>query len=323
METKLKYSFLMVNYNMGKMVSRCVENFKSQVAETDSYEVLIADNSNDPECQIADVCLNSHSNVRILRLDQNRGWVDALNRLLPLATGEFILIAHPDIEMTGKCLSLLARFIESNPSAGVVSPDLWYPNGQRCTIRTCFPSVMSELRRLGNTVARAIVKRNIFRGEKVWDRTADAHVQMVMSVCMLIRREVLQQISQINPKLSVYYANDFICAKAAALGWNSYYVRDARAIHFERFAPRRLYGAGREMDYKSDPLPANARMRTDFFTFLGSIYPWHTVAAIRLIAICEDFWLLITNSLHFFPRRAASVRHLMRSLIVDLGGKAR
>jgi GT2 family glycosyltransferase len=283
----MTYSFLLVNFNMWGLVERCIREIQAGIAgQNASCEILIADNSTDSRfCAPADFQLPT---VRITRLTENRGWVDALNCILPAAQGEYVIIMHPDVTLAPGCIAALRSFLQTHPRAGVAAPNLLYPDGNPNSIRLQFPSVSVEARRLANIVCHILSKRRPLRDELLWDHATDVKADMVMSVFMMFRREAVQQIGPVDPNLWTYYANDWLCGRARALGWTCHYVAAARATHWERYSPPDLYSNATASAYKRDPVPVSDRMCRDRFTFLRAFYPLPARAAFRALATIEN-----------------------------------
>jgi GT2 family glycosyltransferase len=283
----MTFSFLLVNFNMWGLVARCVEEIAAGVSAEDSYEIVIADNSTDERFRAPDDPSLLPAHVRVVQISENRGWVDALNRIIPEARGRFVVIMHPDVTLEPGCLGTLRSFLERHPRAGVVSPGLVYPDGRPNTIRLRFPSLGVEARRLANIACHIALKRRPLRDEVLWDHQYDASADMVMSVLMMFRHEALLEAAPVEPRLWTYYANDWLCGMVRRRGWTCHYVAAARAVHWERYSPPGLYSDGGTSEYKRSPVPVSDRMCRDRFTFLRAFYPLPVRLAFRVLATAE------------------------------------
>jgi GT2 family glycosyltransferase len=283
----VNYSFLLVNFNMWGLVERCVRDIRSALRPGETCEVLIADNSTDPRHAAPEDVSSLGPSLRVVRLADNRGWVDALNRLLPEAAGDFIVVMHPDVTPDPGCFATLRGYLEEHPRAAVAAPRLMYPDGSKNSIRLRFPSVAVEARRLVNILCHIAMKVRPLRDEVLWDYASDAQADMVMSVLMVWRREALRQVGLVESRLWTYYANDWLCGRARRLGWTCHYVAAARAVHWERHSPRGLYSDGAGSEYKRDPVPVSDRMCRDRFVFLSEFYSMPVCSAFRVLATAE------------------------------------
>jgi GT2 family glycosyltransferase len=283
----MTYSFLLVNFNMWGLVERCVREIETHIGEHNGYEILIADNSTDVRFAAPEEFARDNPRVRVTRVPANRGWIDALNRILPQVAGQFIVIMHPDVTLDENCVPSLREFLKSHPRAGVVAPSLSYPDGTPNTIRLQIPRVSVELRRLINIASHIVLKRRLVRDETLWDHRADVQAETLMSVLMMFRREVLAQIEPVEPRLWSYYANDWMCGRARQRGWTCHYVVGAKAVHWERYSPASLYSDSKNSAYKRSPVPVSDRMNRDRFTFLRAFHSFPRLTAFRMLATAE------------------------------------
>src|ERR1035438_2088422 len=114
----MKCSFLLVNFNMAGLVGQVVDIILLQFQDSSQYEILIADNSCEEFKSLTVSSFPLGIPVTLFRI-KNSGLVDALNFLIPLATGEFVMIMHPDVELSPGCVTELIAFLERHPKAGV------------------------------------------------------------------------------------------------------------------------------------------------------------------------------------------------------------
>jgi GT2 family glycosyltransferase len=314
----VEYSFLLVNFNMAGLVLRLIENLREAAPAGAAIEIIIADNSTDPEMRLSPEALPAGVNVRLQPVERGGGFVAALNQIIPLASGRWVMIMHPDVELSAGSLAALSTFLQAHPKAGVLGPDLFYPDGTPNKIRLRLPTARTEVRRFLNQLSVIVTRRRLGSDEVLWDRGGDVSTDTVMSVCMMIRREALAAIGPIDERLISYYSNDYLCHRVRELGWTCHYTLGARVIHFERFAPRGTYSESAEMAYKRSTVAANPRMRLDYFRFLSLCYPLRARVALRAVALAEDSVQLLAQLKHPVKRRA-QFKRLVASVMIDLG----
>ena len=316
----MDYSFIVVNYNMAELVVDLVENIASQLNGDIRYEIIIVDNSTDPSSTLAQDRFRKQIPVQLVRLAENKGFVDALNRALPLAIGQWVTVMHPDITFCNGSITALSNFLAANPRAGVISPDIYYPNGDPTKLRLRRPTVASECRRLGNIFSHIFLRRKLFAEVAQWDHRDSVEANMVMSVCMMFRREALAAIGRIEPQLLIYYSNDWMCHRLAKAGWSCHYTSTARVIHYERFTPQEKYSSSGNMEYKRSTIAANPQMRSDYFVYLRAMYSRLEMVLLRTVALIEDSLQLLSQLKNRnAPARSAAIKKMMQSIWVDLG----
>jgi GT2 family glycosyltransferase len=122
----------------------------------------------------------------------------------------------------------------------------------------------------------------------LWDRNADAEADMVMSVCMFIRREIIDRMKAVPDAFFMYFANDYICLQALRQGFKNYYVKDAGIVHYERFADQKLF-ASKQLDYKMTAVPVADRMERDKFLFLKVLCNRPVYLLFQILSTMEHF----------------------------------
>lgn len=308
-----RYSFLLVNYNMWGLAERCLREIEASVAD-EEYEILLADNSTDGEFRAPPDCTKAFRRLSLIYLEQNNGWVDVLNRLIPLASGDFVVVMHPDVRIPPGCFAALRLFLESRPLAAMVSPAMVYPDGTRCRLRLHVPLVGAELKRVVNKLCHIGVKRAPLTPEIFWNHEGDVEAETLMSVMMMIRREALRQMIPVNPQISTYFANDWLCASARRLGWSCHYTAAITITHCERHSERTLYSSSESSSYKRTAMAPAAIMFQDQFLYLRDFYAWPTLLALRLLATIEFGLLLLSYLRPRVPERSVLTRQCWKAL---------
>lgn len=117
-------SIIIVNYNTGKVLEKCIESFYKFEAQGNS-EIIIVDNcSQDNSKEIIKNLGRKHKNICSVFLDKKISFAGANNLGFKPGSSEFVLIMNPDIIFTEPVLkSLIDRFKE-NGNPGAISPAL-------------------------------------------------------------------------------------------------------------------------------------------------------------------------------------------------------
>jgi N-acetylglucosaminyl-diphospho-decaprenol L-rhamnosyltransferase len=109
-ESTPKVSVIIVNYNSGVLLAKCIDSLKRQTFK--DWEAIIIDNcSCDDSLDFAD---GDDLRIRIVRLDSNLGFAAANNRGFELARGSWIATLNPDAfpepQWLEKLLDAAARY---------------------------------------------------------------------------------------------------------------------------------------------------------------------------------------------------------------------
>lgn len=310
-----KISFLLVNYNMNGLIKHCLDSILKTIPKHLAYEILIADNSTNPDFSIDDKLLKQYANITLVRILDNKGWVDALNHLFAKVTGKYAFILHPDIEFKENAIDLLIDFMDCHPSVGIASPNMSYPNGSLNKIRLKFPTLKTETKRILNISFYLLFKHKLLLDEVLWDRKTDISTDTVMSVCMCIRKEILGKVIKIPSAFKIYYANDYLCYIAKTMKFKCYYLKSALVVHFERYADDKKYCSKEEMNYKKSGLAALLRMEKDKFTFLRVVYSKMLIILFKILAFFEFLIHLIVAFLKYRSLSNVEVKEYLRYLM--------
>lgn len=142
---------------------------------------------------------------------------------------ERVLLLNPDTVVRPGAIAELMRFMDDHPQAGIVGSRLEDPDGTPQVSAFNFPTVLSEVEggfRLG-VVTRLLRKWMI---APPW-RNDTHRCHWVAGACMLVRREVFEDIGMMDEGYFMYYEEVDFCLRAARKGWETWYVPAARVVH--------------------------------------------------------------------------------------------
>ena len=114
--TKPLVSILIPTYNRPEYLRRAVESCLAQIYP--NYEVIITDNSTNDESARMAAAWN-YPRVRYFKNQGNVGPVASSNRAVSLSSGQYIKFLMDDDLLKPRCLELMVKALEENPTAGV------------------------------------------------------------------------------------------------------------------------------------------------------------------------------------------------------------
>jgi GT2 family glycosyltransferase len=91
------------------------------------YEVIVVDNASSDDTP---AMLTQVENMRVIRNEENLGFVDACNAGAAAARGDYVLFLNNDTMVTPGWLSSLVRIFEQDPQCGAAGSKLIYPDGR-------------------------------------------------------------------------------------------------------------------------------------------------------------------------------------------------
>ena len=109
----------------------CLESLAPQVDEL----VLVANPGGSP----------STAGARVIENERTLGFGANINRGVAATSAPFVVASNPDIEATPGSIAALHEFAEAHPRAGIVGPQMHYPDGRWQPSRRSFPTVSGTL----------------------------------------------------------------------------------------------------------------------------------------------------------------------------------
>jgi len=170
--------------------------------------------------------------ARLLVNDRALGFAANANKGIAATSAPFVVVANPDTEPHVDAVRLLLEFAESNPRAGVVGPQLLFPDGQWQPSRRSFPTV-------GGTIVRRTPLRRILRPETrqvdhylLEERpTEPVRSDWMLAAFLLLRRDMLDELGGFDEGYRLYGEDIDLCYRAAKAGWERWYVPQASVTH--------------------------------------------------------------------------------------------
>lgn len=192
----------------------------------------------------------AHPSVHFDFAGANLGYARAANRGAEGASSRFLLFLNSDTVMEEDVITPLAAALEADSALAIAGPRLVHPDGTHQSSTHGFPTALKEVLRLfprlKSRLEDAAAVRRI--GERV-ERARPSHllarytpadrprrVPEVTGACILIRRDVFEEVGGFDPRFFLYLEEADLCWRAGRRGYGVLYVPGARLVH-------RLHGA--------------------------------------------------------------------------------
>jgi N-acetylglucosaminyl-diphospho-decaprenol L-rhamnosyltransferase len=168
--------------------------------------------------------------VRVLENDRPAGYAANANRGIAETTAPFVVVCNPDTEAGPDALAVLRHFAEQHPRAGIVAPELRYPDGEWQPSRRRFPTV-------SGTIVRRTPLRRVLGGTQrahygLDERPTDpVQADWLLGAFLLLRREMLDELGGFDEGFRLYGEDIDLAYRAAKSGWERWYVPAAKVTH--------------------------------------------------------------------------------------------
>ncbi len=231
-------SIIIVNWNGGGLLSRCVETIVTS-KPTPTYEIVIVDNASadDSLARLRSsqllAPLFANQRLRIHNNTENRGFGAANNQGFALTNSPFVLLLNLDTEVRPGTIDTLMRTIQSDATIAVCGPKIVNTDGTLQISAFFNPprvwhTVLSQLK-LYHLLPRGV------RGELLlgrhWDHNRRRCVPMLSGAAMLARREMIEQVGGFDERFHMYSEDTEWCWRITKANWKLMFVPEAVVLH--------------------------------------------------------------------------------------------
>ena len=229
MNNKTDISLIIVNHNVGELLSRCLDSIEA--ASEITCELIVVDNASS-DGSVA-MLAQKHPRAKLIANSNNLGFAAACNIGIKAAKGKYPVLLNPDTLVEPGCLKSLFDFMESNPKAGLAGPKVLNQDGSiQPTIRA-IPGYLNILFSRKSPITAIWpgnpgASRYMLRG---FPDDKPSQVPALGGVCLILRREMLEQTGLLDEKYFMYLEDIDLCLTASQKGWQVFYVPQARIIH--------------------------------------------------------------------------------------------
>ncbi|WP_019570031.1 glycosyltransferase family 2 protein [Thioalkalivibrio sp. ALE11] len=220
---------VVVNWNAGDQLSRCVNSVLENAPEELSRLIVVDNGSLDGSVE----GVATDDRVRVLRAGSNLGFAAACNLGARHASAAYILFLNPDTIIGSRSLREPIAFMESPAGADAAICGIQLIDQDGEIARSCarFPRPgMLIARMLGVDRLPGLKARGMRMGD--WDHRETRTVDQVMGAFFFVRRSVFDQLGGFDERFFMYFEEVDFSYRARNAGWRSVYLAGARAFHF-------------------------------------------------------------------------------------------
>jgi hypothetical protein len=184
--------------------------------------------------------------LTIVENGANLGFAAGCNRAFAVTDSPFVFLLNPDAKLHDGALAEIVAFLETHPRCGIAGSRIYNVDGsiqESCGefdtwigafLRSSAWGEWPGLRRFANGAK--------LRG---WDYEGERRVDLVIGAAMAIRRRLLREIGPFDERFFLYHEEVDFAKRAAAAGWETWYVPSSAAVHEGMGSARGLYDVER------------------------------------------------------------------------------
>ncbi len=224
--SRLTLSVVVPTQDTRELTLRCLASLAA--ARPAPAEVVVVDDGSRDDT--AQAVAASYPALRLLRLQEARGFTAAANAGMALARGGLLLLLNSDTEVAAEALGALLDAFATAPSLGIAGAALVYPDGRPQWSGGLAPRPL-WLVALGSGLAFRLGGLRFWRRLRPVSGHRDRPVEWVTGAALAVRREVWQAVGPLDPRFVLYAQDLDLCLRARAQGWQVAVVPACRVVH--------------------------------------------------------------------------------------------
>jgi len=231
-------SIIIVNWNGGDLLSRCVETIVSSAPRV-TYEVVIIDNASTDnsldqlQTTKAAALLNSNQQLRIFNNSENKGFGAANNQAFDLTDSPFVFLLNLDTEVYPGTIDTLMRTMVSDPQIGACGPKILNPDGSLQISAFFNPprvwhTILSQLKL--DYLLPPRIRGELLLGRH-WDHNRQRAVPMLSGAAIFARRQMIEEVGGFDERFHMYSEDNEWCWRITQSAWKLMFEPEAVVLH--------------------------------------------------------------------------------------------
>jgi GT2 family glycosyltransferase len=276
-------SVVIVNWNARELLADCLDSLFA-AAERLTLEVLVVDNASSDGS--VEMLQKSYPEVELIANRENLGFARAANQAIRRSRGCRILLLNPDTLVMKQSLSKMVGLLDLQPLVGALGPKILTAEGSiDSQAGRRFPTLLTELfDQL--SVSRLFPRSRLFGRYLMgyWDHDDSREVDLLSGACLMVRREVIEQVGLLDKEFFLYGEDVEWCHRIQRAGWKVFYYAEAEIIH--------LGGGSTKGAKEGLPLEALRSMNLFFAKAYGALYARLHRCLIFLVTLAKEVFFL-------------------------------
>jgi GT2 family glycosyltransferase len=196
----------------GTDLDRCLAALAD--ARYPDLEIVVIDNGVTPPVDEGRL-----AGVRVLRNEENLGFVGAANQGIDATTGEAVLLLNDDAFVEPSALHALVRTLDAHPAWGA------------CQAKLLLADDPERLDTAGSflTATGFLVHRGAFEPEAPF--SASDEIFAAKGAALLLRRSAVREAGSFDPVFFAYFEETDLCWRLWLAGYEVGFAADARVLH--------------------------------------------------------------------------------------------
>lgn len=229
--SEIELSICIVGINAFDYLQKCLESIYANKIGV-NFEIIYVDNHSSESGM--GLIETRFPTLTIIQNPQNYGFARGNNQAIQISKGKDILLLNPDTIVEENAIQRMIDYLRQNPDTGIVGPKVLNSDGSfqaQCKRGEARPwEVICYFSRLSNLFPHHPFFSGYLQGHL--DENQSHHVPSISGCCMLIRKDVIDQIGLLDERFFAYQEDTDYCVRARKAGWKVTYYPSAQIIHY-------------------------------------------------------------------------------------------
>lgn len=213
-------SISIINTNNCEMTLQCLRSVYQGINHFD-MEIIVIDNASTDGS--ADTITKEFPEVKLIRNRTKLGFSSNNNQAILKTSGRYIMLLNDDTIALGDAFNEIISFMDEHPEVGVVGANLLNPDHTDQEDSYYPPRPLYDAFRPLSTWINPLV----------CDPDLPTLVGGVCGACMVVRREVIEQVGLLDTDFDPIYSEEVEwCHRIRQDGWLIYHLPKAKVIHY-------------------------------------------------------------------------------------------
>jgi GT2 family glycosyltransferase len=170
--------------------------------------------------------------VTIVENGANLGFAAACNRAFARTDSPYVFLLNPDAELRDRALAEIVAFMDAHPRAGIAGSRIYNYDGSVQESCGEFDTWTGAFLRSSAWGEWPIFRRYANGYElRRWDQRGERRVDLAIGAALCIRRALFDEIGVFDERFFLYHEEVDFAKRAAARGWETWYVPASEAVH--------------------------------------------------------------------------------------------
>jgi GT2 family glycosyltransferase len=226
---KITVSIIIVYFSGWKDFIKCLQSIKLQKSQY-KFETIVINNGHE---LIKDKLKKILPRAVYIQNEKNGGYGAGNNLGATKATGKYLFILNPDVELQKNAIDYLVQFLEIHKKTAITAPQLLLPDKTKYLLvgsRDLTPLTGIVCHSFLNTLfPNNPISRNYFMYDVSVYQKRKAFA--VPGCAFMVRKKIFDEVGKFDENMFLYYEESDLGKRLQDKGYEEYVIPEAKVIH--------------------------------------------------------------------------------------------